>query len=610
MPGSHKHHKKVYSTSSESSSESYVSDSLSFCEKKKHHKKEKKHCKKSESDSTIETYSNDKDHHHKKKKYESSSSSSDCEEKYNICDIYDYFRNRLLEDNGLMVAGSNAYINATNSLLDVVPVNHSLQFNTLYNMYNIDMYNINSPFFVREDGVYIVFISILLDTAAQFTLFVNGVPENLTCVGTNSGAGQVISRHLLKLKKDDNVVIRNYISTTSSFTANLYAGGTLPGLDMTFLMMKFSPLNPVPNPTPEECCELTKCLSKDKKKLFNCLTEKLLCDKELMVKGFNVTGTFSLLQQVAVPLENQVVYDTQSNVNGLLWNPSGSNPAEVQILEDGIYKIFFVCSNVSPAQLSFMVDGVPVTESIQGSNKGAGQISLRVLLELRKNQVVSVINHTSAAGTIVLSNSAGGSGQSVSALLTIFKAANIIKPCIKQVDCKLAKRFECYYEKFRTYLLCKECLMINGTPYISTVGSNVQTLALNDPLFWSTNYLLHDVNHQSGDELITIEKSGLYDIWADVATDQPVQLALFVNNVVDPLTVFARDSGANRCLLRQFVKLNKGDNISVKNYNSFAGTVTTSQNAGGNYIGNNILFGAFMLHPECQCLPQVPKNRK
>lgn len=602
MPSSRSKHckqkKKNYSTSSEScsDSDSYQTDSISCekkdspCEKKekkhhkKHHRKEK--CK-SDSDSTIECYSNDK---------KTSSSSSDCEDKYKLCDIYDYFRNRLLEDNQLMVAGSTAYVSAANDITEIIPTNHEITFNTNVLNYNVDSLPYNSPFFVREDGIFILFFVGLVDSACQFTIFVNGtiVPE--TCVGTNSGAGQVVSRHMLALKKDDNIVIRSYISSANSFKSTLYAGGSDPGNDLTFLLMKIAPLCQPQDMSEKECHELMKCLSHNKRKLFKCLTEKLENDTELMVHGFNVTGSFSNTNSQVVATNSLVLYDSSSNVTGLGWNPL--NPGNVNILEDGVYKVFFLATTPTPAQFAFALNGVPITTSTQGSNKGAGQITIRSLIELKQGDNISVLNHVSANGSVTINSNAGGSENNIDTILTIFKIAPLVKPTIKPVDCKLAKRFECYYKRFKTYLLCKEYLMIAGSScYLSTISSSLQTVGPDQVFYWPTNVLKRDMGHVQGKDIVTIERSGVYDVFGDIATDEPLQYALFVNGTVVPNTIFGRDSGANRCLMRQFVRLNKGDIIQVKNHRSYANPVNTVLNAGGNFIGQNSLLLAFMLHP-------------
>jgi hypothetical protein len=605
MPGSRdRHHKKKYSSSSSSSSscsdsDSYQSDSP-INDKKRHHRK-----RHSESHSEIACYSNDS-----KCKNSSSSSDSDCESDYKLCDIYAYFRNRLLEDKHLMVAGSSAYANSVNSNQETIEANHSLSYNNDLLQYNIDKYNNYSPFYVREDGVYILFAVALVDVACQFTVFVNGIVNPHTCVGTNSGAGQVVSRHLLALKKDDYVVVRNYISS-NSVKSNLYSGGLDPGNSLTFLVMKVAPLHQPERMCPKECMEFMKCLSHSKKKLFNCLTNKLKNDPELMVRGFNVAGTFYTTTTQQVLTNSGVAFDSMSNVNGLVWNPSGSDPTQVQVLEDGVYKLFFLVTTNNPAQFSLAVNGTVVPTTTQGSNKGAGQITIRTLLELKAGDVVQVLNYISANGTATISNHCGGPKDSLSAILTVFKIAPLVKPQLQQVDCKLAERFECYYEKFRTFLLCKPCLQIEGSSsYHSLAAGIIQHIDPSEAFNWPINVLLRNTQHQQGTPNVVIERSGVYDIFADVCTDEALQYAVFVNGVPEPSTIFGRDSGANRCLIRQFLKLNKGDVLTVNNYESSNGTVHTAENAGGHFIGLNSLWMAFLLSPSCSepdcCLPPPP----
>ena len=573
MPGSRKHNKKVYSTSEDSTVSFSISD------------KKEKHCKKE-----IECYSN----------------STDSEENYNLCDIYNYFKNRLLEDKQLMVAGSDAYLSAVNNITETIPTNHAITFNNNVLNYNIESINTNSPFFVRQSGVYILFFVGAVDSACQFTIFINGEVRPLTCIGTNSGAGQVVSRNMVVLNKDDNVVIRSYISSTNSFKSNLFTGGLDAGNDLTFLMMKIAPL-PVPKELCEkDCDDVVKKLSKDKKKLFNCIVDKLQCDKELMVKGFNVTGTFTNTNTQIVPTGNPVVFDTQHNVTGLSFNTTNSS---VNILEDGVYKIFFLATTPTPAQFAFAVNNVPVSSSQQGSSKGAGQITIRSLLELKKGDVLNVLNHVSANGNVTINSGSGGSQNNIAAVMTIFKIAPLCKPCIKPVDCKIAETFECYYEDLKTFLLCNECLQITGSSsYCSLVSSALQEVVPNDSFNHYTNDIIHNINHIQGSDSILITKNGLYDLFVDICTDEPLQYCLFINGVVAPSTIFGRDSGANRCLLRQFVPLNKGDVVQVKNYTSYANPVHTVLNAGGDFIGNNVLFIAFLLHP--LCTPCKPKPKK
>ncbi len=631
-----KSHKKDYSSDSSSSSSSSSSLSDSSCKDKKDRKK---HCHKkdcdneshnhhhnkphsknhsrnhsrsnSESSSEIECYSNDKEisknkkHRKHHKDSSDSSSNSECKRKFNFWDVYQYFKNELLEDTSLMVAGSDAYMYITSTVPEQVSQTHSFKFDNAVTAFNVDRYPVGSSVFPREDGVYILFFICSTDTAAQFTVFVNGVAQPYTVVGSNSGAGQVVIRQLLRLKKDDNVVLRNWESGNSIKT-NLYQGGNRPGNSLTFLLTKVGPYNPASVDCKNEH-KFLEHLCPKKKKLFDKVIKKLILDKELMVKGFNVHGTFANRVSQIISVNSDVVFNENFNVVGLSWDPL--SPSEIKVLEDGVYKLFFMVTTNTAAQFSITVNGVPVDSTTQGTNKGAGQLTMRALLELKQNDIITVRNYISANGNVVISEKAGGINDTISAILTMFKVANLIKPTIKPVDCKISEHYKCVYPLLKEYMLYKEKLQIAGSKcYLSTISSSAQNVDVDQTFKWSTNCIEYQMEHIQGNDYVTVEKTGLYDLFADIITDEPVQLALFVNNNPDNSTIFGRDSGANRCLMRQFVKLNKGDILSIKNWQSNGGAVNSAENAGGHQVGMSCMWMMLMLDPECnsQVPPPVP----
>ena len=532
-----------------------------------------------ECSSEIEHYSNEKE----------CKPHSECEKKYSFTDVYNYFKYRLLEDEELMVGGSRAYMNSVSNIAQIVPTNLTVDFNQIVINHHVETVYMGSPFFVRESGVYILFFSSQTENASQFTVFVNGVSVPTTCVGTNSGAGQVVSRHMIRLEKNDNVVIRNYISTANSVTLNLYSGGTQPGNDATILLMKIAPHHaPVFNH------ELVECLSKHKRRLFSKLLDRLLLDSELMMKGFNVRGAFHNNSLQTVLTESDIVFNNMSNVNLLSWVPSA--PTQVKILEDGVYKLFFLANTTTAAQFSLTVNGVPVDSSTQGTNRGAGQVSVRAIVALKKNDIVTVRNHTSANGQIVISQNAGGAEMAVNVILTIFKLAPYLHLMPVPVPCKVAEHYKCYYEKFKQYLLSKCRLQIAGSPaYLSVTCDVTQKINLNDLLHFSTELISRNIDFIPGGNNFVIKQDGVYDVFADISVNEPCQITVFVNGVADSSTTFGRDSGGARTLLRQFMALKKGDVISLRNYSSHINTFHISENAGGNFIGQNAMFMLFML---------------
>jgi translation initiation factor IF-1 len=600
-----KSHKKDCSSDSSSSSSSSSSSLSEKKERRKHHNKKdcenKPHHHKHspESDSEIECYSNEKEKckHKKHRKHHKDSSDSECHRKrFNFCDVYQYFKNRLVDDESLMVAGSDAYLYATSTFAEQTPATHSMKFDNTVTAYNVDRYGTSSSFYPREDGTYLLFFVCSTDIATQVSLFINGLDQPLTTFGTNSGAGQIVMRQILKLKKDDNLSVRNWESI-NSVRSNLYAGGVQPGNPVTVLLAKIGPYSPAQVECKNEH-KFMEHLCEKKRKLFDKVMKKLICDKELMVKGFNVHGSFGNTQIQNVMTNNDVVYNEIYSSTGVTWDPL--NPSQIKVSEDGVYKLFAMFNTNTAAQFTITVNGVPVDSTTQGVNRGAGQVTTRAILELHKDDILTVRNYLSANGDVVISEKAGGKQSCKSALFNLFKLANLVKPVLKPVDCHISEHFECYYQLLVEFLLYKNKLQIAGSKsYLSTVSSSSQIVAIGDEFSWSTNAIQYNLKHTQGHKYAVVENTGLYDLFADIITDEPVQISLFVNGIPENSTIFGRDSGSSRCLMRQFVKLNKGDVLTIRNWESNVNPVNSSENAGGYQVGIACVWSLFMLDPEC-----------
>jgi len=507
-----------------------------------------------------------------------------------------------------MVGGSSAYLIANNDVDTIIPTGYPVEINDKNLAYNIDYKYVGAPFVVRESGVYVFFFICSTEQACQFTIFVNGIAQDLTTTGNNAGASQIIMRNMLVLKEDDVVIVRNYESASNALQLYTYAGGSQVGNNSTFLTMKIAPLPCEDNK--KALCKWNKdCLSRRKRYLFKKLLEKMLLDPDLMLKGFNVHGTFYNTNSQVIPTEQDAVYDQNSNVNGLGW--SSSNPSQVTILEDGVYKLFFNITTNTAAQFAFTVNGVPIESTTQGTNKGAGQLTSRTLLELKKDDVVTVRNHTSANSNIITSANAGGVYPSMSVILTVFKIAPLVKTIMP--PCQLNKNHSKCFEQFKCYLLLNKHLQLEGSDaYISSCAGNHQIILPSGTFDYSINIVKEGVYHKQGESEIIVKKDGIYDVFADINTNEPSQITLFVNGTPEMSTVSGRDSGGNRCIMRQFVKLNKGDVVTLRNYESHSVSLSTSVNSGGHRIGHPVLFMMFLLSPnECEIPvppPVLPTN--
>lgn len=492
-----------------------------------------------------------------------------------------------------MIAGSTSYTFMNNIDGDIIAVNSAIPYDDPVINYHLDYISYGSPFFVRESGVFCLFFEIGSNEASQFSIFVNGVVVPITCISTNSGAGQIVVRQLFNLNKNDSIEVRNF-SSMITVNSDMYAGGTQKANSASMIIFKIAAL-----PTAVPCEEKLKCLSHKKKKLFKKLEEKIECDPELMAKGFTTQGSFTNTLDQLVALEGDVVFTASNDVNNVAWNVS--NPTQVTILEDGIYSCYFQLNSQTAAQFALTVNGVPDENTTFGTNKGAGQLDGRSLLTLHVGDVLTMRNHSSNVGTVNITSNAGGLASTVSALFMLFKLAPIVPPCIKPTPCELEKKLNCLYPLFKNYLLCQHELQVAGSSaYIALVNASKQTVTQNQAFYLSIASDVHDVSFLTGSRFLTIQQSGVYDIFAEVATNEPVQIAILVNGVVIPYTTFGRDSGAARCRMRQFIELNKGDQVSVVNNLSASASVTTVSSGNGAYVSSNLLLSLFKAHSICK----------
>ena len=548
----------------------------------------------------------------KGKRYESESSSSsesesECEwEEHNT---YEYLKYKLLEDKQLMLAGSDAYTNAWSNTPRILLANEHPIYDETTITYNVDHPNPNAPFFVREDGVYVLFFVIDTAEASQYTIFVNAEPRWTTTSGNNAGAGQAIIRPLIALKKNDNVTVRNFRSSNGALSIQGTVGGLNPSLDVGFTIYKIAPLD-APCYDKDLLCKL----SHKKRECFREWEKKLLCDPTLLLEGFNVHGVFLNKEAQSVATEAPLVFNQYNNVYGLcpiknsmpMTGATGATFSQIKFEHDGVYKIFFIATSDTAAQFAFFVNGAALNYTIIGTNKGAGQLTIRAVIPMKRGDIFTVVNHISGNSEVTLSQDAGGRIKGASALLNIIR----ISPLKKPDDCKYEeKHYEKYcelYREFKQFLLENKHTQLDGSDaFISVSSTTPQTMSVGQALTWNTKLVERNVCFTPGKDEFVIEKSGDYDVFADIITDRPAQYTIFVNNQPVLSTTSGRDSGANRTLLRQIVSLKKGDVLSVRNYESLLGNVTTATVTGGFYPSSTATFLMYKLN-----LPKHPFHYK
>jgi hypothetical protein len=119
-----------------------------------------------------------------------------------------------------------------------------------------------------------------------------------------------------------------------------------------------------------------------------------------------------------VPLETAVTFD--NNGIGTAGFTHGLGSSDITVINQGVYKVTFSVSGTEPCQFALFINGVVVAESVYGSGAGTQQDTGQVILALNANDVITLVNHTSAAAvTLAASPPIGGTATTVNASVLI-----------------------------------------------------------------------------------------------------------------------------------------------------------------------------------------------
>ena len=119
-----------------------------------------------------------------------------------------------------------------------------------------------------------------------------------------------------------------------------------------------------------------------------------------------------------VPLEAAIEFD----LNGVMTAgiTHAANSPGITVLTAGAYKVAYSVSATEPNQISLFVNGVAASGTTYGSGAGTQQNSGQAILLLGAGDVLTVVNHSSAAA-IGLATLIGGTQTAVNASITIEK---------------------------------------------------------------------------------------------------------------------------------------------------------------------------------------------
>jgi hypothetical protein len=461
----------------------------------------------------------------------------------------------------------------------------------------------DSEVYVRKTGLYVFNFVIESAQAIQFTVYVNGIYRDITTVGKASGAGILNMRGMLDLKNGDSLTFRNWQSAIGSITSNENPGGVANGTNVSLMLYYVAPsLSKI------ECNEDNRENNKETdlifcnrklKKLFECVLDKMMCDKGLMLAGADAHGVFYKTQADLVPIETPLTFEFNSNVTCFTHAPGS---ATIIVKKSGVYRTEYTISLTKSGQFGLFVNGVAVDGTVTGIFQGASEIVVRYILSLNAGDQITLVNHASIVGNVQLANNPGGittaTYLSVNASLIFTRIAPNkcdLQRCEPKPNCFYSKKnckWNLIYELYKHYLLINCKLMPAGTDaFIETAHRAAANFKLNTPILLPINVFDVKLKHVTGSGDFIIRKDGLYKYSAEFETQEPTQLTIFVNGIANTTTVFGTDSGASQGVINNILKLCKGDCVQIRNawsVGSSDNSINLDVNPGGTYAANNI----------------------
>jgi hypothetical protein len=254
------------------------------------------------------------------------------------------------------------------------------------------------------------------------------------------------------------------------------------------------------------------------------------CDSQLALYGMDSYGSFYSTQIQDVAIDAPVLFYQNINVNGMTHT---LGTGEVVVQKAGIY-IFVFCVNTSQAcQFTVFINGIPDQTTTAGINKGANVLQLRQEIELKVGDIVTIRNHTSATGTVKITQNPGGTLTGINAqlILTRISLPLSLQENFKQEPACILER-DCTYRKYKEFLLEDKCIEILGaTGYYFVNSATLKKLNLEDSVSWTFPGPIYNFKYIPGEDIITVLESGVYKVNFDLQAKQPAQFTIFVNNI-------------------------------------------------------------------------------
>jgi hypothetical protein len=179
---------------------------------------------------------------------------------------------------------------------------------------------------------------------------------------------------------------------------------------------------------------------------------------------------------------------------------------------------------------------------------------------------------------------------------------------LQEVECKLNKKMERLYCKFLYKLRREPCLLVNGSDAHASVYSyTVHSTAPGGNVEFDKSQYAVNVDYTDGDDFLTVRRTGLYFFSWNAQFNEPCQLGIYVNGVLDATTVMSNNSGATVTAASQMLRLTTGDVIQIRNLGN--NIITSTLAAAGNPLlqSQNFDFTLFKISPNrdvCGAFPE------
>lgn len=113
----------------------------------------------------------------------------------------------------------------------------------------------------------------------------------------------------------------------------------------------------------------------------------------------------------SVAIEAPIVFDSTGPVLGVIHAPG---TPDIEVVNAGTYSITYSVSGTEPNQFAIFVNGAPAPSTVYGSGAGTQQNTGQAILVLGVGDIITIVNHSSAAA-VGLASVIGGTQANVNA---------------------------------------------------------------------------------------------------------------------------------------------------------------------------------------------------